>query len=97
MSVRLAAHAVTALDTVVDGFAAQEAALAFTGPEDVGQIVGAIMEHAPAEQYPHLAEVAAQHVLQPGYDFGDEFEFILGLALDALEARFASERAEAHA
>ncbi|MEM8903818.1 MAG: TetR/AcrR family transcriptional regulator, partial [Actinomycetota bacterium] len=28
----------------------------------------------------------AEHVMRPGYDFGDEFEFGLGLILDGLEA-----------
>jgi AcrR family transcriptional regulator len=39
----------------------------------------------PADAYPHLTEVAVEHVLQPGYDFGDEFEFGLDLILDGLE------------
>ena len=32
----------------------------------------------PADEYPHLAEFTFGHVLQPGYDYGDEYEF--GLA-----------------
>ena len=35
-------------------------------------------------EYPHLAEMAAEHVLRPGYDFGDEFEVGLTVILDAL-------------
>ena len=38
-----------------------------------------------AKHYPHLAEFTAGHVLQPGYDFGDSFEFGLDLILDGLE------------
>ena len=38
-----------------------------------------------AGQYPHLTEFAIEHVLQPGYDYGDEFEFGLDLILDGLE------------
>lgn len=38
------------------------------------------------ESYPHLREIAINHVMQPGYDFGDEFEFGLGLILDALKS-----------
>ncbi len=37
------------------------------------------------EQYPHLAEFAMEHVMQPGYDFGAEFEFGLDLLPDGLE------------
>ena len=34
---------------------------------------------------PHLTELAVQHVLQPGYDYGDEFQFGLDLILDGLQ------------
>lgn len=33
----------------------------------------------------HLAELTVEHVLQPGYDFGNEFAFGLDLILDGLE------------
>ena len=39
----------------------------------------------PADEYPHLAEFTFGHVLQPGYDYGDEYEFGLGLILDGPE------------
>jgi hypothetical protein len=39
----------------------------------------------PAHAYPHLTELATEHVLQPGYHYGDEFEIGLDLILDALE------------
>jgi integral membrane sensor domain MASE1 len=32
-----------------------------------------------------LAEMAVEHVMQPGYDFGDEFGYGLELILDGLE------------
>ncbi len=41
----------------------------------------------PADEYPHLTEFTTEHVLQPGYDYGDEFEFGLDLILDGLERR----------
>jgi hypothetical protein len=34
---------------------------------------------------PYLTELAAEHVLQPGCHYGDEFEIGLDLILDALE------------
>ena len=46
-----------------------------------------MMEHFSAGEYPHLVEMSTEFFLQPGYDFGDEFEFGLGLILDGL-ARF---------
>ena len=39
----------------------------------------------PAEEYPHLAELTTEHVLRPGYDYGHEFEFGLGMILDGLQ------------
>ena len=39
----------------------------------------------PAEEYPHLAELTVEHVLQPGYDYGNEFAFGLDLILDGLD------------
>jgi hypothetical protein len=39
----------------------------------------------PADEYPYLTELTVEHVLKPGYDYGDEFEFGLDLILDGLE------------
>jgi hypothetical protein len=44
-----------------------------------------ILKQMPPDEYPHLTELALEHVLQPGYDYGDEFEFGLDLILDGLE------------
>ncbi|MEI5103730.1 hypothetical protein RB200_41210 [Streptomyces sp. PmtG] len=41
-------------------------------------------QEMPADAYPHLAELATEHVLKPGYDYADEFAFGLTLILDAL-------------
>jgi hypothetical protein len=39
----------------------------------------------PPDEYPHLTELTVEHVLQPGYDYGREYEFGLDLILDSLE------------
>jgi hypothetical protein len=44
------------------------------------------MPDLPVEDYPHLVELTTEHVLKPGYSYGNEFEFGLGLILDGLEA-----------
>jgi hypothetical protein len=75
----------------VYGFAVQEASLPFEGPDSVGEVAGPIMELMSSRQYPHMVEMAQDHYLQPGYDFGDEFEFGLGLILDALAQRFSDQ------
>jgi Tetracyclin repressor-like, C-terminal domain len=43
------------------------------------------LDHFPAREFPHLAELTTQHVLRPGYDYGREFGFGLDLILDGLE------------
>jgi AcrR family transcriptional regulator len=83
-SVAMTAHAYATLDAFIYGFALQEAALpGMTGDELVETAEHMLAEFA--KHYPHLAEFTAAHVLQPGYDFGDEFEFGLELILDGLE------------
>jgi AcrR family transcriptional regulator len=83
-TVAMTAHAYALLDAYVYGFALQEAALPFRGPDEAAGVAEPMMERFPVGEYPHLVELATEHVLQPGYDFGDEFEFGLDLILDAL-------------
>ena len=80
-----AAHAYSLLDAYSYGFALQEASLPFDTPEETTELAQEIMAGFPADAYPHLTELAVQHVLQPGYDYGDEFQFGLDLILDGLE------------
>ena len=84
-SVELAAHAFSVLDSYIYGFALQEANLPFDTPEDAAEVAQAIMAELPADEYPHLAEMTVEHVLQPGYDYGNEFLFGLDLILDGLD------------
>jgi AcrR family transcriptional regulator len=83
--VELAAHAYSLLDSYIYGFALQEASLPFHTPEEAAQVAQAIMAEFPASEYPHLTEIAVDHVLQPGYDYGNEYLFGLDLILDGLE------------
>lgn len=81
----VAAHAYAVLDSFIYGFALQERGLPFDTPEEAAQMAREMVEQFPADEYPHLAELTFQHVLQPGYDFGDEYRFGLELILDGLE------------
>jgi AcrR family transcriptional regulator len=83
-SVALAAHAYSALDSYIYGFALQERSLPFDSAEETAELAQAFLAHFPAEEYPHLAELTVQHVLRPGYDYGDEYLFGLDLILDGL-------------
>ena len=90
-SVAMSAHAFSAIDAYVYGFALQEATLPFQAPEEVPEMAGAMLAAMPVDDYPHLVEMAREHVLQPGYDFGEEFDFGLDLVLDGLALRAAEQ------
>jgi hypothetical protein len=83
----MTAHAYALIDSYIYGFALQEAALPFEGPDSAAEVAAPMMELFATGQYPYMVEIATEHVMQPGYDFGDEFEFGLTLILDGL-ARF---------
>lgn len=83
-SVQMTAHAYALLDSYIYGFALQEAALPFTGRDTAAEVTAPIVERFSSGQYPHMVEIATEHVLKPGYDFGDEFDFGLNLILDGL-------------
>ena len=94
-SLQLAAHAFAALDSYIYGFALQERSLAFGTPEETTELAKAFLLQFPVKEYPRLAELTIEHVLQPGYDYGDEYEFGLALILDGLErAWHSADRAE---
>ncbi|MEA2502119.1 MAG: hypothetical protein QOD01_2230 [Actinomycetota bacterium] len=84
-SIEMAAHAYSALDSYIYGFALQEASLPFDTEEETAEVAEMIFKQFPADEYPHLTELTVEHVLQPGYDYGNEFEFGLDLILDGLE------------
>jgi AcrR family transcriptional regulator len=84
-SVPLAAHAFSAIDSYVYGFAMQELNLPFHTPEETAAMAVTFLDQFPADRFPHLAELTVEHVLRPGYDYADEFAFGLDLILDGLE------------
>lgn len=85
-SIQMTAHAFSLLDSYVYGFAIQEAGLPFTGPDAAADVTESILaQFLPSDEYPHLAELATEHVLQPGYDYGDEFELGLDFILDGFD------------
>jgi AcrR family transcriptional regulator len=84
-SVGLTAHAYSVLDSYIYGYALQERGLPFETGNDTAEMARAFLAQFPAVEYPHLAELTIEHVLQPGYDYGNEFEIGLDLILHALE------------
>jgi AcrR family transcriptional regulator len=82
--IAMAAHAYSLLDSYIYGFALTKMNLPFETSEEVGEVAQAMLEPFPAGEYPHLMEILTDHVMQPGYDYGDEFEYGLDLILDGL-------------
>ncbi len=80
------AHAYALLDSYTYGFALQEVGLPFGGSDTVADVADPIVEQFTTGEYPHLVQMATDYYLQPGYDFGDEFEWGLDLILDGLTA-----------
>jgi AcrR family transcriptional regulator len=85
-SVEMTAHAFSMIDSYIFGFVLQEINLPFDDTDDLGEVVESMMPRPVAERYPNLVELTAEHILQPGYRYGDEFEWGLQLLLAGLEA-----------
>jgi AcrR family transcriptional regulator len=83
-SLEMTAHAYALIDAYVYGFALSEASLPINGPETVTEVAEQMMAQYSAHEYPHLVEFSIEHVMRPGYDFGEEFEFGLAVVLDGL-------------
>jgi AcrR family transcriptional regulator len=81
----LVAHAYSVLDSYIYGFALTKMNLPFESGDDVAEIAETMLEPFPVNEYPNLVEFLAEHVMKPGYDYGDEFEYGLELILDGLE------------
>jgi AcrR family transcriptional regulator len=87
-------HAMSILDSYVHGFAQQEAALPLDQSGDIGAATEDIIaqQQSMADTFPHLAAMASELVLQPGYAYANEFEFGLTVVLDGIAAAHAAER-----
>lgn len=86
------AHAYAIIDAFVYGFAVQEASLPAQDTEDLSDLAEQLVATMPADAFPHLTAFTFDHVLQPGYDFGDSFDVGLELILDGIESLAAARR-----
>ena len=84
-SLPLTAHAISALDSYIYGFAMQEKTLPFTTEEETAAMAQIMLAQLATAEYPYLAELTVKHVLQPGYLYANEFVFGLDMLLDGLE------------
>jgi AcrR family transcriptional regulator len=83
--VAMAAHAYSLLDSYIYGFALTMMNLPFEASDDVGEVAQTMLEPFPANEYPNMVEILTEHVMKPGYDYGDEFEYGLDVILDGLQ------------
>jgi AcrR family transcriptional regulator len=83
--IALAAHAYSALDSYIYGFALQEASLPFDTGVQTAEMARDFVAQFSRDEYPHLGEFTYKHVLQPGYDYASEYEYGLDLILDGLD------------
>ena len=83
-SVEKTAHAFALIDSYVFGFALSEATLPIHGPQTVREVADQMVASLDPAEFPHLVELSVEHILKPGYDFGEEFDFGLTLILDGL-------------
>jgi hypothetical protein len=90
----MTAHAYALLDSYTYGFALQEAGLPFDGPNTVTDVAEPILQRFTTGNYPHMVDMATNYYLQPGYDFGEEFEFGITVILNALDASLSRAAAD---
>jgi AcrR family transcriptional regulator len=83
--IALAAHAYSLLDSYIYGFALTKMNLPFDTSDSVADVAQSMLEPFPPDEYPNMVEILTDHVLKPGYDYRDEFEYGLDLILDGLE------------
>lgn len=81
----MAAHAYSLLDSYIYGFALTKMNLPFATSEEIGEVAQDMLAPFPVNEYPNLVEFIAEHVMKPGYDYGDEFEYGLDVVLEGLE------------
>ncbi len=88
-SLTLTGHAFAVLDAHLYGFLIQEVSMPFQPGQDLAELGNQIVAALPEGQLPYFREFTLEHALQPGYDFGDEFEVGLDLILDGLAQQLA--------
>src|ERR1700731_1572526 len=82
--VEMAAHAYSILDGYIYGFTLTESTLPFRNSKEAKEVAGNLLEAFRPGEYPHLAEMAVDRAMKPGYSYGDEFEYGLDLILDGI-------------
>jgi len=82
--IAMAAHAYSLLDGYIYGFALTKMNLPFSR-SDAAAVAESMLKPFPIDEYPNLVEIMTEHVMKPGYDYGDEFVYGLDVILDGLD------------
>lgn len=91
-SIPMAAHAYSLLDVYIYGFAMNQASLPSEPGMATAELAAVMSEQLVTSDHPYLAEFTVTHVMQPGYDYGDEFPYGLDLILDGLARALDADR-----
>ncbi len=93
-SIAMAGHALSVVDSYVRGFAMQEASLPLSSEWSIAEATESILEqpNMASNAFPNLAKMAGELILQPGYAYGNEFQFGLDLILQGLERAHSAEQ-----
>jgi AcrR family transcriptional regulator len=89
--IAMAAHAYSLLDSYIYGFALTKMNLPFETSDDVAKVAQSMLEPFPHDEYPNMIELLTDHVMKPGYNYADEFEYGLDLVIDGLERALAAD------
>src|SRR3989440_1336499 len=85
MSLEMAAHAYSLLDSYIYGFTLNEQSLPFdNSAEGIAEVAGNIMREMPAGEDPYLTEKAIEHAMKTGYAHGNEVDLGLKLIIHIL-------------
>jgi len=92
-SMPLVGHAMSLLDSYVQGFAQQESSLPLDPAGDIAAATEEIIaqQASMAEAFPHLAAMAQELILRPGYSYGAEFDVGIELILEGIDALLRAE------
>jgi AcrR family transcriptional regulator len=81
----MTAHAYSLLDSYIYGFALTKMNLPFDTSQEIAQVAQSLLQPFPLDEYPNLEQMVTEHVMKPGYDYGDEFEYGLDVILDGFD------------
>lgn len=84
-SLPMTGHAYAVIDAFLYGFVHSELQLPFENGPEAQAVAKGIFDAMPAGQFDALRHFTQQHVLKPGYDYAEEFEFGLELLLESFE------------